>query len=89
MKFSELKECPFCGFDEYYTKEYTYGTVCYGERFDGEEAHNEDMYAGLLTKNYSGRCYCRNCGEYLGNKTTDTLSKRAEKSFLSGVNYDN
>ena len=74
MKFSELEECPFCGHDEYYSKEYVYGNVSYGERFDGEEAHNESMYDGLNSKPFNGKCYCRNCEVYLGNKLTDTLS---------------
>ena len=79
MKFSELKECPFCGYDEYYTKEYVYGNVRYGERFDGEEAHNESMYDGLFSKRFNGRCYCRNCERYLGNKITDELSCMAKR----------
>lgn len=58
MKFSDLKECPFCGFDDYYyTKEYTCRTVYYVEQFDGEETYNKDMFAN--PKNYSGKCYCR------------------------------
>ena len=81
MKFNELIECPFCGYDEYYTKEYVCGTVPYAERFDGEEAHNEQMYDGLLMKHYSGRCYCRNCNRYLGNKVTNIVSRFIEKAF--------
>lgn len=51
MKFNELKECPFCGCGEFYTTEYVYGTLRYRERFDGTEAHNEQLYDGLNTKN--------------------------------------
>ena len=38
MKFSDLTECPFCGFSEYYTKEYVYGVLRYNACFDGAEA---------------------------------------------------
>ncbi len=81
MKFSELQECPFCGYDEYYSKEYVFGNVFYGERFDGEEAHNEQMYDGLRSKPFNGKCYCRNCCKYLGNKVDDTISKTAQKEL--------
>ena len=81
MKFSDLTECPFCGNDEFYTKEYWYGTIHYGERFDGEEANNSEMYDGLNYKKHTGRAYCRFCNTYLGNKETDTLSKQAEKEL--------
>ena len=80
MKFSELECCPFCGYDEYFTKQYMYGTAQYNERFDGEEAHNESLYDGLYAK-YSGRCYCRNCYKFLGNKETNTVSKTALKAL--------
>ena len=73
MKFSELDCCPFCCSKEYYTKQYVYGTLCYNERFDGEEAENGELYDGLNCKNYSGRVYCKECGRYLGNKEKDTV----------------
>lgn len=38
MKFSELTECPFCGYDEFYTTGYVYGTIRCRSRFDGKEA---------------------------------------------------
>ena len=81
MKFSELQECPFCGHDEYYSKEYVYGNIFYGERFDGEETHNESLYDSLSTKRFNGRCYCRSCEKYLGNKLTDIVSKMAQKAL--------
>ena len=79
MKFSDLTECPFCGCDEFYTTEYVYGTLYYKERFDGREADNEQLYEGLNTKNYSGRIYCLSCKKYLGNRVTNTLSKKVER----------
>lgn len=81
MKFNELKECPFCGCDEFYTTEYVYGTLRYRERFDGTEAHNEQLYDGLNTKKYSGRAYCENCGKYLGNREENNLSKSAQNAL--------
>lgn len=79
MKFNELTECPFCGCDEFYTKEYVYGTLRYKERFDSKETHNEELYDGLHTKNYNGKAYCLNCDKYLGNRENNTLSKAANK----------
>lgn len=73
MKFSELDCCPFCGSEEFYTKEYGYGTIYYNERFDGKEADNSELFESLSFKNYSGKAYCRNCNRYLGNKEKDTV----------------
>lgn len=81
MKFSDLTECPFCGNDEFFTKQYVYGTLRYNERFDGEETHNEELYDYLNTGKYSGRCYCNSCNAYLGNKETDIVSKAVEKKL--------
>lgn len=93
MKFSELECCPFCEHDEFYTKEYVCGSIKYAERFDGKEASNEELYDYLNTRNYCGRAYCRNCGKYLGNRETNTLSKQAEKALSNrqtekGGDYD-
>ena len=79
MKFSDLRICPFCGNAEFYTLNYMYGSCNYNQRFDGEEpADNSQMYDGLVVKE-GAKAYCNNCFEYLGNRETDTLSKRAEK----------
>ena len=77
MKFTELENCPFCGSEEFYSKNYMYGTSHYNERFDGEETYNDQMYDGLIVK-YGYRAYCCNCNRYLGNKTKNTLSKNTE-----------
>lgn len=82
MNFSKLTECPFCGCDEFYTKEYVYGTMRCRSRFDGKEADNSDLYDGLSLKESSGRIYCDNCNKFLGNRKNNTLSKAAEKALI-------
>lgn len=86
MKFSDLKKCPFCGNDEFYTTQYVYGTIRCAERFDGAEAHNEELYDYLNCSNYTGRAYCRSCGKYLGNRETDILSKQVLKALGEKTN---
>lgn len=44
LKFEDLKECSFCGNNEFYTKEYVYGTLYCKQRFDGKEAENAELY---------------------------------------------
>ena len=81
MKFSDLKECPFCGNKEFYTTRQVTGISTYNERFDGKEAEdNSCMYDAL---NYSGGAlaYCNNCFSFLGNRNSDKLGKRAEKAL--------
>lgn len=80
MEFSDLKECPFCGYDEYYHKNYLFGTSWYGMRFDGKEADNTEMYDGLSAK-YGKKAYCRNCNRLLGDLETDKLAKAAERAL--------
>lgn len=84
MKFSELKECPFCGHDEYYSKSHVAGVVCYNMRFDGKEADNDSMYESLTTIRDTGKCYCRRCNEYLGNMYDNTVAYRALRVKLKG-----
>ena len=86
MKFSELACCPFCGNEEFYTKEYAYGTLFYAERFDGKEAENAELYEGLNFKNYSGRAYCRSCGRYLGNREQNIVGKVAYEKIKRSDN---
>ncbi len=84
MKFTDLKCCPFCDSEEFYVKQYAYGTIICRERFDGEEAHNEDLYDGLNYK-YSGRAYCLNCGKYLGSVEKNIVGKEATKALGKGI----
>lgn len=82
MKFSELKKCPLCGSEEFYTNDYYRGTSEFYQRFDGEEANdNSQMYDGLIHLQ-GKRAYCGNCSAYLGNTKTDKLGKRAERALL-------
>ena len=79
MTFNELTECPFCGNDEFYTKDYVYGASIYHQRFDGgEDVDNTEMYSSLMHKP-GAKCYCNNCESYLGNRFTGQLSKAVLK----------
>lgn len=80
MKFSDLKCCPFCDSDTFYERTRVRGTMTYYLRFDGEEAHNEEMYDGLDYKS-SGRVWCANCGNYLGNYATDEVGVKADRAY--------
>ena len=79
MNFSELSCCPFCGFDEFYEKQYARGPVVFFQRYDGKETDNSTMHESLV---YSGsnRVYCASCQRYIGNTEKDSLSKNAEKA---------
>lgn len=81
MKFSELKSCPFCGAEQFYTNNYMHGSNVYRQRFDGEEPkNNEDMYDGLIVEE-GARAYCEDCGRYIGNLKVDEVGKLAEAAL--------
>lgn len=80
MKLSDLQCCPFCGNDEFYIKQYVYGTIRTYEKFDGREADNSEMYETLINKPTTERAYCERCGRFLGSRKTNTLSKYALKA---------
>lgn len=81
MKFSEMTCCPFCGSKQFYTRDYMHGTCAYRQRFDGEEAcNNENMYDGLIVRAGS-KAYCDGCGEYLGNLIENKVGKNAEQAL--------
>lgn len=81
MKFTDLKCCPFCGHDTYYTKNYTYGVVNFNCHFDGSEADNSYMYDNLVTKESNGYVYCAYCNKRLGNMILNSVSKQVQKSL--------
>ena len=81
MKFSELKECPFCGNDEFYTVRTARGSSVYHERFDGKEATDNSCMYDCVYFFGGAKAYCNNCDTYLGNRDKDIVSKRAEKAI--------
>ena len=62
---SNITECPYCGYDEYYIKQYIKGKLSYYKRFDGKEADNSDMYDYLDAKNISKYAWCGWCHKRL------------------------
>lgn len=79
MKFSELTSCPFCGSKQFYTLDYMCGKGPYRQRFDGEEAENNECMYDCLTIKDGQKAYCDDCGKYIGNLAADKLGKEAEK----------
>lgn len=61
----DIKECPYCGSEEYYIKQRVSGTSYYGLRFDGSEADNTQMYEALNFENTSKYAWCRECNKRL------------------------
>lgn len=76
MEFSQLEKCPFCECETFFQKFQYRGSGLYFSNFDGTEANNTDMYDGVSGES-SGRAYCANCMQYLGNINTGTLGKKA------------
>lgn len=56
-----FKECPFCGYDEYFYKESVSGAIYLNVRYDKEAAENTDLYEGLRYSPVGKFCYCSNC----------------------------
>lgn len=86
LNFTKLKKCPFCGNEEFYTSRTVTGTSQYNERFDGKEANDNSMMYESLMFWGGDKAYCNNCLEYLGNRTTNTLSRKAEKALAERSN---
>ena len=68
-----MKECPYCGYHEYYVEIYMSGYGIYNRRFDGKEVDendnvidNSDMYNSLKSKEFK-TAYCGNCHKKIGN----------------------
>ena len=81
MKFSELKECPFCGNEEFYTVRTAKGKSVYNERFDGKEATDNSCMYDSVDFVGGARAYCNNCYAYLGNRYKDNISKQAQAAL--------
>lgn len=60
-----MNKCPYCGCEEYYTKQYASGPINYQFRFDGEEAENGAMYETLSFKPKSKYAFCCQCEKRL------------------------
>lgn len=59
----KIDKCPHCGNDEqFYTKDYAFGSVRSVSRFDGEEADNSDMNDGIRYK-MGKHIYCGKCNK--------------------------
>ncbi len=58
---TELKECPYCGFDEYIIYSKPVGKMSYRQKFDGSEADNSGMMESLSNIPekfvYCGKCF--------------------------------
>lgn len=65
MGDSNIKECPYCGSEEYYIKQSFKGTCDYNIRFDGKETENGHMWDDAIYKNTSKYAWCRECGKRL------------------------
>ena len=61
----KLDKCPFCGCEEYYTRDYARGTVRFIQRFDGEVTDNSEMYDSVYTVRYGKYAYCLHCHKRL------------------------
>lgn len=81
VNFSNLTECPFCGYDELYVRQHAEGTIKYHFSFDGSEADNTDMYSTLRVTG-GKNVYCSQCNKFLGNRETKKISIPALKAYL-------
>ena len=62
---NNITECPYCGHDEYYIKQYHSGYGTYYIRYDGEETENGDIYCALNDKTVSKYAWCGCCHKRL------------------------
>jgi len=65
----KINECPKCGCEVYYTKDFVYGSVRTHMRFDGKnfkEYYNGGYYDGLQYK-VGKKIYCADCHRCLGD----------------------
>lgn len=61
-----MKNCKFCGSEEFYVKEKVTATIEFYYRFDGVEADNSSMHDGLKYKRHK-KAYCNECEKCLGD----------------------
>ena len=61
IKYSkEMKECPYCGEEEFYILQSFSGICEYGYRYDGKIAENGSMWENSNIKDIRKYAYCRN-----------------------------
>lgn len=63
----EMKECPYCGNDEFYIRQSYSGTCNYYMRFDmrNEKTENGEIYQGASHKDLTKYAYCSDCDKRL------------------------
>lgn len=61
QNLSELEECPYCGYDEFYTYQAVKGKIAHRERFDGGNGDNTQIYDHLDYGKQQKTVYCGNC----------------------------
>lgn len=61
----EMKECPYCGHDEFYIKQYYSGETEFNYRYDGKEADNSEMYDYATHRDLTKYAYCKGCRKRL------------------------
>jgi aromatic ring hydroxylase len=62
---NNIQECPYCGSEEYYTKERYKGECETNHRFDGRITENGAMYDCAEHSYKSKYAWCRNCDRRL------------------------
>lgn len=69
-----MKECPYCGSEEYHIKQRFKGTCNYHMRFNGGDgAYNGEMWDNAQFKVTSKYAWCSNCGKRLFKLPEDML----------------
>lgn len=61
----EMRECPYCGSEEFYVKQSFTGTCRYNIRFDGEITENGEMYQYATHTDITKYAYCSDCEKRL------------------------
>lgn len=60
-----MKECPYCGHDEFYIKKSYSGISEFDYRFDGEETDNGEFFDYASIKDITKYAYCKRCRKRL------------------------
>lgn len=60
-----IKECPYCGHNEYYQKQRYKGICNFYLRYDGKDGENGEMWESATFENTSNYAWCGNCHKRL------------------------